>query len=517
MRARLPLLAAALLGLSPLALAAGDATHGLELYQKYCSQCHGTEGKGDGPAAQFVLPRPRILTDALRFKFRESAGGNLPLDSDIHRVIHDGIPGTSMPKFPLLSDQDHDDLVAAVKSFGEDFKDPTYVADAKKIPDLENMKPLESNQASLDRGRQVYQDNKCWQCHGQQGRGDGPSWPDLKDPWGNVILPGDLTQPDRFRSGGTVEGIFRSITTGVEPMPGYADSISLEDRWHLANYVRAFGPAAGKSLDETVIAVPVDEVPAAGDDEAWRKLDDARAEDLVATFDTFPNIVEPPRLYWATVTKVKAQAVYTKTELALRVTWHDRSDSKGSDTATVYEDRDGAIHHGTDHPDQLAVQFPSKSADRLKRPYFLFGDNKKSVNLWWWRGDTNAAQEMNAKGLGNLAAQATESQALQSEHAYAEGRHVLLLRRSLTTADARNDAQFAPGDFVPVSFHAWDGYRGELGNRGSMTNWRWLYLEPPVPHGKVIFKTLLAGLATLGVLGIVVVQTRRSSGSAAAE
>jgi DMSO reductase family type II enzyme heme b subunit len=512
MRARLRCLAvAAALALASTASAAGDAQHGLVLYQKYCSQCHGTEGKGDGPASQFVLPRPRVLTDALRFKFRTSAGGNLPLDEDIHRVIHDGIHGTSMPAFSVLSEQDHDDLVAAVKTFGEDFKDPAYLADAKKIPELENMKPLPSNLASLDRGRQVYQDNKCWQCHGQQGRGDGPSWSELKDPWGNQILPGDLTQPDRFRSGGTVEGIFRSVTTGVEPMPAYADSISVEDRWHLANYVRAFGPPADRPLDETVIAVKVAAIPAAGDDDGWRKIDDARDEELQASFDMFPNVVEPPRLYWASVTKVKAQAVYTDTEIALRVIWHDRSESKGSDTTTVYQDRDGAIHHGTDHPDQLAVQFPAKTSDRKQRPYFLFGDNKKAVNLWWWRGDTNAAQEMNAKGLGNLAAQPPESQALQAEHSWAEGRHVLLLRRTLTTADARNDVQFEPGDFVPMSFHAWDGFRGEVGNRGSLTNWRWLYLEPPVEQGKVMAKTLLAGLATLGVLGLVVVQTRRGA------
>lgn len=32
-------------------------------YQQLCSSCHGTSGRGDGPAAAGLVPRPRNLAD----------------------------------------------------------------------------------------------------------------------------------------------------------------------------------------------------------------------------------------------------------------------------------------------------------------------------------------------------------------------------------------------------------------------------------------------------------------------
>ena len=34
---------------------------GLTLYRSYCASCHGTEGRGDGPAAQALVMRPADL------------------------------------------------------------------------------------------------------------------------------------------------------------------------------------------------------------------------------------------------------------------------------------------------------------------------------------------------------------------------------------------------------------------------------------------------------------------------
>jgi mono/diheme cytochrome c family protein len=49
-------------------LAAGDAADpllaemGAEIYQHYCTACHGLSGKGDGPAASALVVRPADLT-----------------------------------------------------------------------------------------------------------------------------------------------------------------------------------------------------------------------------------------------------------------------------------------------------------------------------------------------------------------------------------------------------------------------------------------------------------------------
>ena len=36
------------------------ANDGQEMFTSYCAACHGREGKGDGPAAPALTPKPRI-------------------------------------------------------------------------------------------------------------------------------------------------------------------------------------------------------------------------------------------------------------------------------------------------------------------------------------------------------------------------------------------------------------------------------------------------------------------------
>src|SRR2546425_10261800 len=40
-------------------LFAQDTTAGKTVYVKWCAGCHGDTGAGDGPAARYMLPRPR--------------------------------------------------------------------------------------------------------------------------------------------------------------------------------------------------------------------------------------------------------------------------------------------------------------------------------------------------------------------------------------------------------------------------------------------------------------------------
>jgi mono/diheme cytochrome c family protein len=47
----------------PCLLFAGDVAAGRALYQQYCSTCHGPQGKGNGPAATAMNPKPRDHTD----------------------------------------------------------------------------------------------------------------------------------------------------------------------------------------------------------------------------------------------------------------------------------------------------------------------------------------------------------------------------------------------------------------------------------------------------------------------
>ena len=498
--------ALALVGLEGAAAAkAGDAAEGAKAYAKRCAQCHGDKGDGDGPAAQFMLPRPRVLRDNAIYKFRTTASGELPTDDDLFNIISRGLPGTAMPGFAVLPEQERWNLIAFIKSLTSDFKEAG--GKTKALPEVAGKaEPPKADEASLKKGAELWKANKCWQCHGQKGRGDGESWPSLKDSWKNQILPANLTNLESYRGGATAFDIYRTISTGINgtPMPAYSDSIKPADRWHLINYVLSLAPPPKEKKDDKIVALRVAQLPAGDDDKAWEQAP-------VARFATFSNVIEGPRLYWRSVEAIMVQALYTDREIALRVQWDDRSHSKGGNVAKKYPDRDGTIHGGTDHPDQMAVQLPAGPlADPKVRPYILFGDSKAGVNLWWFRSDKDKVSEMTGKGAGSLSYQDPASQDVKATSSYAEGRYTVVVRRSLTTADDKIDAQFAPGAFVPIAFHVWDGDRGEVGTRRSLTAWYWLYLAEPVPMRAYVVPPV-AFLVTLGLLvGLVTLLRRRN-------
>src|SRR3989442_6128140 len=91
----------------------------------------------------------------------------------------------------------------------------------------------------LARGRRLYADAECLACHGERGRGDGPSAPTLKDNRDLPIAATDLTRPERFKNGERPEDVSRTLMTGLSgtPMPSYGDSLEPDQLWDLVYYV----------------------------------------------------------------------------------------------------------------------------------------------------------------------------------------------------------------------------------------------------------------------------------------
>lgn len=105
--------------------AQGAGERGKAVYDKWCAGCHGDGGAGDGPAAAYMLPRPRDFTRAL-YQIRTTASGELPTDADIMQAINEGLPGTAMPGWKdRLSGDDRGAVLAYIKTFSTFFEGAT--------------------------------------------------------------------------------------------------------------------------------------------------------------------------------------------------------------------------------------------------------------------------------------------------------------------------------------------------------------------------------------------------------
>jgi mono/diheme cytochrome c family protein len=230
----------------------GTRERGKSLYEANCEKCHGARGAGDGPAAVFLLPRPRDFTTAA-YKFRTTEFGLLPTDEDIFRTITRGADGTGMPPWQsLLNDEERWALVDYIKDFSPRFAEGPP-PEAVKIPKPPKTSP------NLANGKRLYATLECGKCHGAEGRGDGPSAPFLNDAKGFHVNSRDFTDPASFRAGWTAREIVRTLKTGLNgtPLPIYIGLMTQEENYDIAAYVMSLAkPGSGDQKQETMRSMP---------------------------------------------------------------------------------------------------------------------------------------------------------------------------------------------------------------------------------------------------------------------
>lgn len=97
---------------NPVKRTAAVLARGAELYRANCMMCHGATGRGDGPVAAGLNPRPADFT----------APNGIPQHSDgeLFWWISKGIPGTSMPAFEaILTEEERWIVVHYIRTFSE--------------------------------------------------------------------------------------------------------------------------------------------------------------------------------------------------------------------------------------------------------------------------------------------------------------------------------------------------------------------------------------------------------------
>ena len=475
------------------------------VYMKRCSQCHGEEGDGLGVAADRMYPAPRDFTLGL-FKYKTTdADSEFPTDEDLRRTIMEGLPGTAMPAWKtLLSDAEVTGLIQLIKEFGgweeEDPEDLT--------PIEMGTPPKEVTPELLALGREQFV-KACVQCHGEAGRGNITSGKRLKDDAQARIWPRNLTRPETWRWTKTAADVFQRLSAGIPgtPMPEHTSTMSLEDRWAIANYVMTLRDSATPLTegDSVIRGLRVDgDLPDDPADEIWNTAPPM-------TFAMAPNIIKEPRLFTSLNDMVTVRVLYNDRDIAFRVDMDDRTYSvPGSDLEKAYR------LEGVDPTrDAVALQFPAALSGTNEKPYFRLGDKKNPVNLWYWAAPSEdlaapaIVEIRDAKGQAKPPKPRADSSALAANGVWKDGQWRVVFKRSLKT-DTAEDLQFEEGVYTPIAFADWDGLNGEEGLRQAFTAWYWVLLEPEEnPNRIMAIAAAAAALAGLLFIGIAIAARRR--------
>ena len=191
---------------------------GARVFARHCAVCHGPNGRGNGPAAASMFPRPRDFSSG-KFKYKSTAAGEPPSDEDLLRTVRDGLPASAMPYFAgLLSTEELNAVVEQVKSNSSAFSRPGRPLD---IPAA-----IPSSSESVARGKALFASQGCAACHGEDGRGgqryDDGNWPRCVRARSHCALgfPRRQSTPGRLAAA--------------------------DDRYHAGAYARLGGRAAGR-------------------------------------------------------------------------------------------------------------------------------------------------------------------------------------------------------------------------------------------------------------------------------
>ncbi len=177
-----------------------SAATGRALYIQHCALCHGDEGRGDGPTAEALDPKPAAFTD------RELRVSRTPAER--FEIITNGAIGAAMPAWAAVMNEDQRWAILYFEW------------------------SLATSRKDIAAGKLIFETN-CAVCHGESGQGDGPSADSLD------TQPASFADHE-FMADRSDRDLYKAISEGKPPMPEWGGVLTEEQRWQVIAYMRTF-------------------------------------------------------------------------------------------------------------------------------------------------------------------------------------------------------------------------------------------------------------------------------------
>lgn len=194
-------------------------------------------------AGDYANETPNVLGTSRTGPDLSNEGGKLPNAWHKGHLIdpRSYTPGSIMPSFSYLSDDDFDKLITYLQTLGiKRFEDPKNrhiyeafypEADEAMWKESEHHKPNVDSASAANSGAGIYRQN-CAVCHGLNGLGNGPNALAMNK------KPANFTRP--FFKDYSNETWYYKVSEGVAGtrMPRWKLKLSPEQRWYLVAYLK---------------------------------------------------------------------------------------------------------------------------------------------------------------------------------------------------------------------------------------------------------------------------------------
>lgn len=500
----------------PGAQAAGqEPGRGQALFERHCAVCHGPKGRGDGPAAYLLNPAPRNFASG---KFRlVSTKNGAPTPADLIATIKRGMPGSAMPPWEWLAEEDlwnladhvrslavegiEEDLLAWASEAGEDL-DPAEAreiaaADMKPGDPVDVGPPQPLDPVTLQEGRRIY-DGLCASCHGPEGTGDSPQ--KLFNEDGTPTTARDFTA-GIFKGGARNEDILRRILAGLpgSPMPATPFETNREAGL-LAAFVRSLiRPGAEERVVQQrhTITVPrAAELPTEPDDPQWNETEGV----WIALMP----------LWWRDdrIEGVTVRGLHDGSRISFRVSWRDQTQNDDLIGLTSFSDG-AAIELSTqkDPPlfamgatgepvdivlwraawerDLAAVQDVADRFPAMARDSFLpRSPELEAVTITARRAGNpqsvaervQPSEDLRAQGFGTVGPRPDRARNWNTSGRWTQGFWDVVFVRPFEPGE-NAEVALTPGAHSFLAFAVWDGAAGDRNGQKSVSVWHRLEIE----------------------------------------